>query len=296
MEATHHGSDRNVQDFGDVLIGEPSTSASRTAIRNCSGSDSTASLTSASVKCSSTSSSALRPAASSIPSSSDHAPEDRRTAAISGVAAFPPQLEDYKRTDGYQPTESWLERKFRVKQEKKERQEKLLKDGPSSVRATLSVIIFFHLSDFWAYVSSLLSALLNYVFPDHPQDDPNIRGDVLKTLIVARLAMMPRSKISESEFGRFGPIERVCCHTPPTSLNYHQIKILLPVCSDVPTTSCPLLTRVHRYELLSTRTKMRNQTRRRRNTVVMHLWSMNERKTGSAPPKPAGRSLVLRNT
>lgn len=61
---------------------------------------------------------------------SDHAPEDRRTAAISGVAAFLPQLEEYKRTDVYQPTESWLERKFRVKQEKKERQEKLLKDGP----------------------------------------------------------------------------------------------------------------------------------------------------------------------
>lgn len=62
---------------------------------------------------------------------SDHAPEERRTAAISGVAAFLPQLEDYKKNDHYEPTESWLERKFRVKQEKKERQEKLLKEAPA---------------------------------------------------------------------------------------------------------------------------------------------------------------------
>jgi hypothetical protein len=61
----------------------------------------------------------------------DHAPEDRKTAAISGVAAFLPQLEDYKQTDEYKPTESWLERKFRVKQEKKERQAKLLKEAPA---------------------------------------------------------------------------------------------------------------------------------------------------------------------
>jgi U1 small nuclear ribonucleoprotein len=61
----------------------------------------------------------------------DHAPEDRKTAAISGVAAFLPQLEEYKQTDEYKPTESWLERKFRVKQEKKERQAKLLKEAPA---------------------------------------------------------------------------------------------------------------------------------------------------------------------
>jgi U1 small nuclear ribonucleoprotein len=62
---------------------------------------------------------------------SDHAPEDRKTAAISGVAAFLPQLEEYKKSDHYEPTESWLERKFRVKQEKKQRQEKLLKEAPA---------------------------------------------------------------------------------------------------------------------------------------------------------------------
>jgi U1 small nuclear ribonucleoprotein len=56
------------------------------------------------------------------------------------------------------------------------------------------------------------------VFLDHPQDDPNIRGDAFKTLIVARLSYDATEQDLESEFGRFGPIERVCCHIPPTAL------------------------------------------------------------------------------
>lgn len=62
----------------------------------------------------------------------DHAPGERKTANISGLAAFLPQLQDYKEHDEYEPTESWLQRKDRVKQEKKQRQEKLLKEGPAS--------------------------------------------------------------------------------------------------------------------------------------------------------------------
>ena len=63
---------------------------------------------------------------------SDHAPEERKTANISGIASFLPHLQEYKETDDYKPTESWLQRKDRVKLEKKEHQEKLLKDGPLS--------------------------------------------------------------------------------------------------------------------------------------------------------------------
>jgi U1 small nuclear ribonucleoprotein len=63
---------------------------------------------------------------------SDHAPEERKTANISGVAAFLPQLQEYKETDEYEPTESWLQRKDRIKLEKKQKREKLLKDGPLS--------------------------------------------------------------------------------------------------------------------------------------------------------------------
>ena len=56
------------------------------------------------------------------------------------------------------------------------------------------------------------------MFPDHPQDDPNIRGDAFKTLIVARLSYDATEQDLESEFGRFGPIERVCYHIPLPAL------------------------------------------------------------------------------
>jgi U1 small nuclear ribonucleoprotein len=54
------------------------------------------------------------------------------TAAISGIAAFLPQLQEYKETDKYEPTESWLQKQDRIKLEKKQRQEKLLTEGPAS--------------------------------------------------------------------------------------------------------------------------------------------------------------------
>ena len=44
---------------------------------------------------------------------------------------------------------------------------------------------------------------------DKPDDDPNIRGDAFKTLIVARLSYDADERDLEREFGRFGPIERV---------------------------------------------------------------------------------------
>lgn len=60
----------------------------------------------------------------------DHAPGERRTAEITGLAAFLPALQEYKEKDVYVPTESWLQRKDRIRLEKKERQERLLKEGP----------------------------------------------------------------------------------------------------------------------------------------------------------------------
>jgi RNA recognition motif-containing protein len=44
---------------------------------------------------------------------------------------------------------------------------------------------------------------------DKPQDDPSIRGDAFKTLIVARLSYEATEEDLEKEFARFGPIERV---------------------------------------------------------------------------------------
>lgn len=67
---------------------------------------------------------------------SDHAPAERKTANISGIAAFLPQLQEYKDTDDYNPTESWLQRKDRLKMEKKQLQENLLKEAPTGCEGT----------------------------------------------------------------------------------------------------------------------------------------------------------------
>lgn len=57
----------------------------------------------------------------------DHAPEKRRTAPITGVAAF---LDELRKPDpNYVPTESWMQRRDRLREEKKEALEKKIKEG-----------------------------------------------------------------------------------------------------------------------------------------------------------------------
>lgn len=148
---------------------------------------------------------APRPALRWVPPS-DHAPQERKTATITGLAAFLPQLEEYKKTDVYEPTESWLQRKDRIRLEKKERQEKLLKEGPDNCEGPKKSLAHSH----DCRCNSIVC--LNYTDPpqDHPDADPNIRGDAFKTLIVARLAYDANEQDLEREFGRFGAIERVC--------------------------------------------------------------------------------------
>ncbi|KAL6925100.1 hypothetical protein FSHL1_002349 [Fusarium sambucinum] len=106
----------------------------------------------------------------------DYAPQNRKTAPISGVAQFLPELQKYKETDVYHPTESWLQRRDRKKREKKEKLERLVTEAPDHYR---------------------------------PDKDTNIRGDAFKTLIVARLSYEADEKDLEKEFGRYGPIERI---------------------------------------------------------------------------------------
>lgn len=114
---------------------------------------------------------AARPALRYLPPS-DHAPEERKTANVSGVAQFLDALEEYKEIP-YEPTESWFEKKLRVKAEKREQQEDLVKD-------------------------------------ERPKDeDPQVRGDAFKTLFVSRLSYDVTEKDLEREFSRFGAIERV---------------------------------------------------------------------------------------
>jgi U1 small nuclear ribonucleoprotein len=60
---------------------------------------------------------------------SDHAPEKRRTVPIGGLGQYLDALKEYKETDVYKPTESWLQRKDRVKQEKKAKLAHLMGEG-----------------------------------------------------------------------------------------------------------------------------------------------------------------------
>ena len=81
-----------------------------------------------------------RPALRYLPPS-DHASEDRKTSNIGGVAQFLEHLEDYKDSVPYEPTESWLQRKDRIKQEKKDRVERLTTEGLSqSMRCRLPLL------------------------------------------------------------------------------------------------------------------------------------------------------------
>lgn len=86
---------------------------------------------------------------------SDHPSGERKTREISGIAQFLPALKEYIETDDHKPTESWLQRHDRKKLEKKERQEKLLKDGPTSCEGypLCPEYLLSSLSDFWALVS-----------------------------------------------------------------------------------------------------------------------------------------------
>lgn len=72
---------------------------------------------------------AARPALRYLPAN-DHAPEERKTSNVGGVAQFLSAIHEYALIP-YEPTESWLQRKDRLKLEKKERVEKLLSEGLS---------------------------------------------------------------------------------------------------------------------------------------------------------------------
>jgi U1 small nuclear ribonucleoprotein len=117
---------------------------------------------------------APRPALRYLPAH-DHAPEDRRTKEINGVAQYVSQLKE--EFGDYQPTESWLEAKDRKELEKAKHQA-------------------------W-YTNEGFTELFN------PKEDKSIRGDPYKTLFVSRLSYDTETKDIEREFSRFGPIERV---------------------------------------------------------------------------------------
>lgn len=108
----------------------------------------------------------------------DNSPEQKGVAKsqITGLAAFLPQIQEYKQEDDYKPTESWLQKRDRKLQENKQR------------------IIDMQKDDFDDF---------------KPDEDPKIKGDALKTLFVGRLSYDAKDSDLEREFSRFGPIERI---------------------------------------------------------------------------------------
>ncbi|KAL4953994.1 U1 small nuclear ribonucleoprotein of 70kDa MW N terminal-domain-containing protein [Aspergillus filifer] len=106
----------------------------------------------------------------------DRAPEDIKKSKISGVAQFLSEAKKEAKETEYNPTETWLQRKWRQKLEKKERISKNLTEGLQ------------------AY---------------DPNEDAQARGDPFKTLFVSRLSYEVTEQDLEREFGRFGPIERI---------------------------------------------------------------------------------------
>lgn len=59
----------------------------------------------------------------------DIAPGDRSTPKVSGVSQYLELLQDAKKNDNYQPTESWLQKQQREKKEKTEKNAIILKEA-----------------------------------------------------------------------------------------------------------------------------------------------------------------------
>jgi U1 small nuclear ribonucleoprotein len=81
-----------------------------------------------------------RPAVRFLPPS-DFAPEDRHTPAIGGIGQYLSALQEYKETDEYHPTESWLQRRDRIRREKMEKAKAQLEQGLANCKADQSSLI-----------------------------------------------------------------------------------------------------------------------------------------------------------
>lgn len=86
----------------------------------------------------------------------DHAPERRKTAPIDSVAAYLPELEKYKETDVYNPTESWLQGRDRKKREKQEALTELMTQGPKICEEDSKPVSYrHHMTDFFFQISQM---------------------------------------------------------------------------------------------------------------------------------------------
>jgi U1 small nuclear ribonucleoprotein len=68
----------------------------------------------------------------------DRAPEDCKKSTLGGIAQYLPELKEYGEEYPYNATESWIQRKMRLKLEKKESIENNLTEGFQECTPSLS--------------------------------------------------------------------------------------------------------------------------------------------------------------
>lgn len=108
----------------------------------------------------------------------DHAPEERKTTRIDGVAGFMAALREKKEAEkDTKYTDSDIEIRARAKQEKAEAQKHLVEEGYKELYK--------------------------------PHEDPKIRGDPFKTIFVGRLPYDCTTDDLRREFEKYGSIERM---------------------------------------------------------------------------------------
>ena len=83
---------------------------------------------------------APRPPLRYIPPS-DRAPEDIKKSTVTGVAGYLGELQDYSEEYPYNATESWLQRKARLRAERKIKLEELLTDGVQQCMITTPLFL-----------------------------------------------------------------------------------------------------------------------------------------------------------
>jgi U1 small nuclear ribonucleoprotein len=68
----------------------------------------------------------------------DRAPDDVKKSTIGGIADFLPEIKKYEEEIPYNATDSWIQRKWREKVEKKERLNKQLTEGLENCQSPLT--------------------------------------------------------------------------------------------------------------------------------------------------------------
>lgn len=124
---------------------------------------------------------------------SDRAPEDKPKSTLSGVAQYLGELKNYGEEVPYNATESWLQRKWRQKSEKKQNFEKGLTEGLHDCAAVYWFLIFRPFAD------SVSVQLIRLVIP-------RLEGTRSRPFLWPGSVTRPKSPISSGSLVATGPL------------------------------------------------------------------------------------------